>query len=342
MNMIVRFGPVTALMIWSILMTMPDSPAFADTVWFKNGDRLSGEIKSLANGKLVVQSSYGGLLTLDWPAVSTIESDHPLLVRSMSHSADSLAILQAADHGHVVVADQATRHQVPLADISQLLKPMPSGADWEWRGNADFGITLTRSTTHLQNYYLALDSKLMQDPWRHDFNATYEREADDSSTNISNYKLGYALDYFIGQHVFWQGRVKYRRDWVEELARQYAFGTGPGYQFWDDELSSFSLTALLERFNFLYSDNQQEQFYAAGLRWDFQRFIYGEQLQFYTRGDLERSLDNNTLSLDADVGLRYKLSDRTALHLSYGHDRVNRARENIYERRLTTGIGLVW
>jgi hypothetical protein len=339
MTLIVRFGLAIALATWLALLSMP---VFADTVWFKNGDRLSGEITSLEKGKLVVQSSYGGQLTLDWSAVSTLECHHPLIVRSLPDSVDALAKLQAARSGHVVLTDAAMKQEVPLANISQLRNPIQPGADWDWRGNADFGITITRSSSRLQNDHVSLDSKLIHDLWRHDINAAYEREADDASTNVNNYSLGYALDYFIGQYFYWQGRVKYRRDWVEELSRQYAYGTGPGYQFWDDELSAFSLTALLEQFNYLYSDNQEEQFYAAGLRWDFQRYIYGEQLQLYTRGDLERALNKNTLSLDADIGLRYKITKSTALNLSYGHDRVNRARENVYERRLTTGIGLVW
>jgi hypothetical protein len=44
MTLIVRFGLAIALATWLALLSMP---VFADTVWFKNGDRLSGEIKSL-------------------------------------------------------------------------------------------------------------------------------------------------------------------------------------------------------------------------------------------------------------------------------------------------------
>jgi hypothetical protein len=46
---------------------------------------------------------------------------------------------------------------------------------------------------------------------------------------------------------FWQGRAEYKRDRIEDLARQRTVGTGPGYQFWDDELGAFSLGSLINR-----------------------------------------------------------------------------------------------
>ena len=57
------------------------TPLLADTVWLKNGDRLSGKIKVFDGGKLLIQTDYAGAVPIDWKQVKTLESDQELLVK---------------------------------------------------------------------------------------------------------------------------------------------------------------------------------------------------------------------------------------------------------------------
>ena len=53
-------------------------PALADTVWLKNGDRLTGKISVLDGGKLLIETEYGGSIPVKWKQVATLESDQQL------------------------------------------------------------------------------------------------------------------------------------------------------------------------------------------------------------------------------------------------------------------------
>lgn len=340
MNTLTRFWFVTVFMVAPAMVTTPD--ALADTVWFKNGDRISGEIKSLDGGKLVLQTPYGGALSLDWSAISTLESDHELVLRDGKLGAEYLAKLRVSDPGHVVVADRIRQQAVPLARISRFVRPKPRLPDLSWTGNAIAGIHLKKASTRTDDYNLAFNGKASHGMWRHDFGGTYDRETEHSTVNTDNYALRYSLDHFISQRYFWQGRLIFKRDWVEDLAKQSAIGTGPGYQFWDDELGAFSLALLLGRVNYLYSNREADHFNATGLRWDYRRFIFGQRLELFARGEFARSLDRAIFSLDADTGLRYKLTDWATLNLSYGHDQVSGTRDSLNERRFSTGLGVTW
>ena len=56
-------------------------PSFADTVWLKNGDRLTGKISVLDGGKLLIETEYGGSIPLKWSKIATLESDQKLLIK---------------------------------------------------------------------------------------------------------------------------------------------------------------------------------------------------------------------------------------------------------------------
>ncbi|OYW94630.1 MAG: peptide chain release factor RF-3, partial [Pseudomonadales bacterium 32-61-5] len=62
------------------LATLP-LPLLADTVWLKNGDRLTGKISVLDGGKLLLETDYGGSIPLKWSSIATLESKQKLLIK---------------------------------------------------------------------------------------------------------------------------------------------------------------------------------------------------------------------------------------------------------------------
>ncbi|MEI2265261.1 DUF481 domain-containing protein [Erwinia sp. CGal63] len=314
--------------------------AHADTVWMKNGDRLSGTVRSLSDGKLVMDSSYGGTLSLDWKAVSTLSSEKPIEVRS--GKTVFKAQLDAADRGFIVVRRGEDEQRVGVSQFEEFMKPKPKTDALSWTGNIDVGVSLKKASTHTQDSHFAYNNKINVGKWRNDFGGTYTREKEDDTMNTENYSLRYALDYQFQQQLFWQGRASYKRDWVEDLSEQALIGTGPGYQFWDNELGSFSLALLGGAFSYGYSDGSADSHLGASLRWDYQRFLQGRKLVLFSRGDVGHSLDGNIFTMDAEVGLRYQLTSWSSLNISYGHDLVSGTRDTLNERNFTTGLGLKW
>ncbi|HLY75251.1 MAG TPA: DUF481 domain-containing protein [Planctomycetota bacterium] len=51
-----------------------------DQVKLKNGDVVTGKVTSLAGGKLVVETTYAGKVTIDWGQVVSVKSDAPIKV----------------------------------------------------------------------------------------------------------------------------------------------------------------------------------------------------------------------------------------------------------------------
>lgn len=323
-----------------LLLVLATGSACADTVWMKNGDRLSGTVRSLSDGKLVMDSSYGGTLSLNWNAVSTLSSEKAIDVRS--GKTVFKAQLDAADRGYIVVRRGAEEQRVQVAKFEEFMKPKPKTDALSWTGNIDVGVSLKKSSTHTQDSHFSYNNKINVGKWRNDFGGTYTREKEDDTMNTENYSLRYALDYKFQDQLFWQGRASYKRDWVEDLSEQALIGTGPGYQFWDNELGSFSLALLGGAFTYGYSDGSKDSHLGASLRWDYQRFLQGRKIILFSHGDAGHSLDGNIFTLDAEVGLRYQLTSWSSLNISYGHNLVSGTRDTLNERNFTTGLGLKW
>ena len=128
------------------------SPLLADTVWLKNGDRLSGKIKVFDGGKLLIQTEYAGNVPIDWKQVKTLESDQELLVKQDAYTGEKAKSLLAAEDGSVTLANGETPKTVALASIQQIIKPKPVIEDLVWKGNVDVALDYKRADKDTDDY----------------------------------------------------------------------------------------------------------------------------------------------------------------------------------------------
>ncbi|WP_271410887.1 DUF481 domain-containing protein [Pseudomonas sp. Q1-7] len=315
----------------------------ADTVWLKNGDRLTGTIRVFDGGKLVLETDYGGTIPLDWKKVATLESERELLIKQGDLNGERAKSLHRAESGKVILANGEAPKEVELASIEQIMKPKPLVEDLTWRGNVDLSLDYKRAEKDTDDYDVDFKTKARHGRWRHNANGEYNREFTDEVKTTDNWEAEYALDRFITDKFFWQGRGEYKRDLVEDLERQRGLGTGPGYQFWDDELGAFSLAGLVNRSDYQFADDGKESFYSLSTKWDYNRYLVGKTVELFTTGEIGRPLDNTAdYALDAEVGLRYKLNSWASLNMKAEKDQVSGAEGELDETRYTVGFGVGW
>ncbi|MFZ6047847.1 DUF481 domain-containing protein [Pseudomonas sp. CR3202] len=326
-----------------LALAATSTATFADTVWMKNGDRLTGTIRVFDGGKLVLQTEYGGTIPLDWKKVATLESDRELLIKQGDLDGERAKSLRRAEDGKVILANGEAPKEVELASIEQIMKPKPLVEDLTWTGNVDLALDYKRAEKDTDDYDVNFKTKARHGRWRHNASGEFNREFTDDEKTTDNWEAEYALDRFITDKFFWQGRGEYKRDKIEDLERQRTLGTGPGYQFWDDELGAFSLAGLVNRSDYQFANGAEENFYAISMKWDYNRYLVGKTVELFTSGEVGRPLDNTAdYALDAEAGLRYKLTDWASLNMKAEKDQVSGARENLDETRYTVGFGVGW
>jgi hypothetical protein len=330
------------------LLVLFAADAYAGTVWMDNGDRITGTILSLDSGILLVNTAYGGDVRLQFAHVKTLESDKELVIRDKSVEHDYYAKLVGADAGKVVVAgvqrtpdgDNAVKTDVDLSSLKSMTSPAPLWGETAVKGKLDLSLNQKTASVNSQDYAADFSLDARRGLWRNMLTAGYHRSKDGDDIGVDNYGGDYTLDRFLTEKAFWQGRLRYKRDFVEDVSRQTAYGTGPGYQFWNDELGAFSLSGLLGRVEYGYSDGGTEGFYAASMRWNYSKYISGKQFQAYTMGEVYRAINTSGFGVNGEVGLRYNVNKTLSLYVKYARDQVTGTRQSLNESTYGTGLGL--
>src|SRR5476649_2001431 len=152
------------------------TPLLADTVWLKNGDRLTGKIKVFDGGKLLIQTDYAGAIPVDWKQVKTLESDQELLVKQDAYTGEKAKSLKAAGDGKVTLVNGEAPKTVDLASIKQIIKPKPVIEDLVWKGNVDLALDYKRADQDTDDYDIAFKTTARHGAWRHNAQGEYNRE----------------------------------------------------------------------------------------------------------------------------------------------------------------------
>ena len=152
--------------------------AFSDTVWLKNGDRLSGTIKLLDINKLLLETDYGGSVLIDWDKVATLQTDRKMLVEKGAYGADlEVERIRPAEKGKVKIETEAEGIQiVNLISVNRIVSPRPFLRDFSWKGNIDAALDYKSSKSNTADYNVDLKMQARHNLWRHNIPGSYNTE----------------------------------------------------------------------------------------------------------------------------------------------------------------------
>lgn len=346
MNISSKSSQMSLVLVANFCVLMSRSGfAFSDTVWLKNGDRLSGTVKLLDTNKLLLETDYGGSVSIDWDKVATLQTDRKMLVEKKAYGADlEVDRIRPAEKGKVGIETEADGFQiVNLKSVNRIVSPRPFLRDFSWKGNIDAALDYKSSESNTADYNVDLKMQARHDLWRHNVQGSYNKEKTEDTVATDNWSIQYAADRFFNEKFFWQGRLAYTDDNIQDISRQRTLGTGPGFQFWDNELGAFSLAALLNRADYEFRGGNETNFYSASFKWDYSRYFYGQTVQIFTAGEFARPLDNTAVfGLDAEAGLRYKVTNWASVNVKASKQLISGAEGDFDETKYTFGFGVSW
>ncbi|WP_017429017.1 DUF481 domain-containing protein [Vreelandella jeotgali] len=312
-----------------IALALAALPLQADTLWLKNGDRISGEVIEKTPERWRVNTDVAGELALAAEQV----------VRVVPESAPSVPVNTLP----ALRLAAAMRPNAPIAAESPDAETPEEKPGITIKGGIDITFEYEHSTADTRELDLDMRQRIDAGRWRHQWRASYQREYRDGERRENDWHLAYTPKWFFAEKNFWQGLASTDRDWDEELKRRVTAGVGPGYQLWDNELGAFSLSALLLRNRYYYATQDAETFDSGVLQWEFNRHLWQRRFEVYLNGRAGRALSESTsFLLDTHTGLRYPLTDWASLEMSVKTDWVQNNVEDLNDTTYNLGVGLNW
>lgn len=318
--------------------------ALADTLWLKNGDRITGTIELLEGGKLIMKTAMAGNINVDVKNIKTFESDNPLLIKSVGEAERALAVTAAEEGAIMVVNGEPEPVRMEISSIEQMLEPQPLIEDWVWEGNATAALDIKDTDTEQRDLDMAFDTRARHGDWRHVLGGEFERDYRDDVKSRHLWQTDYDLSWFFDEQWFWQTSASYQRDHVSEVKRRKQLGMGPGYEWWNNALGRFETSARIDHVRLENRDGSEDMFNALGVEWDLRRFLYGKRFEFLHNAETLIPDDPSiNFVVDAEVGVRYLLNSWASLSLLAEWDYLDGDNDqSINDKRYRFGLGVSW
>jgi len=284
--------------------------ARADEVQFTNGDRLTGKVVVLKDGKMVLDSKLAGKIEVKWDEIATFSTEQPI---TLILNDDSVIVdkVVAAEPGTVQTAGtgQISSQVISLANAVKV-NPEPV----QWHGKAIAGATFDRGNTDRTAAAANIDAVRRAEYDRITFGAGYiaervrDEDTGDDETTKSQEFIGLQYDLFFRPKWYMLATSRAEKDRVAGLDLRLTTGVGIGYQFVEtDELKAnveLGPTWVSEH----YEDGENDKdFIAARVAWNLDWMFY-DGVSFFHHGRALPSLENRHDQFVAtDTGFRYKL-----------------------------------
>ncbi len=220
--------------------------AEADEVFLNNGDRLSGTIVQLTDGKLVLKSDAAGEVTVNAADIQTLSSNAAMEV----HLKDGVVLHQRIVAGQpgqfgIETGETLRAQTFQLADVVSInppAKPEP-----KWTGSISAGVTATsgNTSTLTGNASISVARRSKKDRTTAGFDYAKGRQEDPGTgakvTTEDWWRAQAQYDYFISKKWFAFVNSRYEKDSVALLERRFVVGGGGGYQWIESPKTNFSV-----------------------------------------------------------------------------------------------------
>ncbi len=245
-----------------LVMLISAQFGYADEIQFKNGNRLTGKIVSLTDGKLLFKSDIAGDVKIELSNIQTLSSDEPVEVTLKDNTSFRQRLLSAPNGRFSIPGDIAiSAQEFAVSDIVSINpppKPLP-----KWAGDLSLGITSMHGNTTMNSVTGSANLNKRTEIDRITVSADYakstqkNKDTGEKETIENWWRTKEKYDYFFSKKMYGFGELRYEKDSIANLDRRVVVSLGGGYQWIETKKTNFAtevgLASLYEKF-----DNQTE------------------------------------------------------------------------------------
>lgn len=251
-----RLLSITLLAVLAPLATAQDK------VTLKNGDVLTGSVKTMAGGKLTLVSPIVGDIVVPIADVANIST--AAAVKLVTPTGDVYnRKITGIDNGKLALDGEPALQGLGLGNLESINPPEKVET---WSGSLKINAAMSTGNTERRSIGAAFEAVRRTDLDRISADAAWDyaedKKQDDPTTPLVNEgvwdltqrRVGAGLKYdrFVSKRVYWLVTSRVLGDTLADIQLRYTAGAGLGYQFIDNANTSLSGEAGLSYFNESY------------------------------------------------------------------------------------------
>jgi putative salt-induced outer membrane protein YdiY len=279
--------------------------------------------------------------------VSTFTTTDPKQIRLQDKtlvrekvSSNTATTAPATQPAQIVVGEK----QIAPTDIKKIIPPS------KWTGSVLANLNISRGNTHSEDYGVAADAQLRRDDELHDdrfslggaYNFGKQTVGGVQTTSADNWFAQGKYDRFFNEKWYGYGLVRVDHDRLAALNYRVAPGVGVGYQWVESADFNFSTEAGVSYVYEDYINDGSDDRVALRLAYHVDKNLSDKVSVFHNLEWLPAFNDPSDYNLNADVGIRSKLSKSWFTELKVQWQRDSTPAPGALENDVRTILGFGW
>ena len=319
---------------------------FADQIIFNNGDRITGEIQKLTDGKLVIESDVAGTITIDVSKVKNLETARPVKIYLSEFDSVTRTIEPAGpDESMLDLISDDKRDTVNVGDIRSINPPEIKYPQWTGEITSNY----TSKTGNTKSSDMSVDMKLKRHTkihdlvitGEHDFSQKIDKDTDEKITSEDSWLLKAKDQFKLTNGFYGYLEASYERDRIANLDMRLIEGIGLGEKWIDTDKTHFQTDIGIANIEERYTDSTSNNSVAGQIGYSFDHKINGSvsivhDLMYYP--GFEEQAD---YYLKSNSELRFKISKNlfTNFKVVYEYDNAPADDSESTDVKYLFGIG---
>ena len=298
---------------------------WGDEVKLVNGDHITGTIVRMEDESLILRTTYGGELRLDWNVIESLSSASPLTIelhdgsklRGSVVSTDPEEVTMV-DPTEIVTPEESKNllRKIPLTLISSI-NPLPA---FRYDGNTSLGGNRTAGNSSTQAINASADWTFrFLKSHRAGIGGRYNYGESQSIVTARNARGTLNYDYFISEQIFLNFDELFEQDSFQDLTLRSSTTVGLGYQFFDSEEHTL---ALIGGTGFVHQDFKSRRTIRNptglwSIQWKYWLITDGVEVFLDHQGFQDFGNASTGLRVNSSQGLRIKLNKYMFITFTY-------------------------
>lgn len=309
--------------LFTFVLISAGSSSRAGEITLSNGETIRGDIDAVRRETVHWATESIGILIIKKDAIANIRTDSKMKVYGVNES----CFWQGINAGDVMLTcgDEKIVYRSFKSLNNVVRETVQRVEGYQFTGSILGVGTSSSGNKNEENWLLDVDTVVRHSDYRHLTGAMYETESIEGDREAEEYELSYALDWFFSRRTYLFVSSTAGRDETREFDSRYTFGTGLGYQFWDNTKSAFSIQTggeyvRQEPIDPLLDKEEYESWQVS----TSYRYAFFRDIKFYLKASATHSLqDGDDWYGDAEAGLGMPLVMGVTADVKYEFDYDN-------------------